>query len=103
MLGPHFRLIGQPQLRVDHPRFGFIDFRLLTEEQSLDLWQQGFEYIGITPEGVKKYLSKMNSQSVASLIMVLQDPSDVILVSRIKNTKSVEKAKMKRLSELAND
>ena len=103
MLSPNFRILGSPTLRIDTPQFGLIDFRELSDETALEIWTKGFKHLGISPEGAKEYLSKLNSSEIVELIKTRMDPTDIIILSGIKKTKSVEKAKTERLIELSND
>lgn len=103
MLSNNFRILHSPQLRIDTPQFGLVDFRSLSDARALEIWQIGFEFIGISADGAKKYFSKLNSSELVELIKTRLDPTDVILLAGIKKTKSVEKAKIARLIELSDD
>jgi hypothetical protein len=102
MLSNNFRILGSPTLRIDTPQFGLIDFRELSDENALEIWEKGFKHLGISNEGAKKYLSKLNSSEIVELIKTRTDIDDVLILAQLKKTKAVKAAKEFMLEKLAD-
>ncbi|MCO6501346.1 MAG: hypothetical protein J5I47_13355 [Vicingus serpentipes] len=96
-----FRIIGSPSPRIDTRKFGIIDFRTITPEDAFEAWKGGFEFIGITPEGAKEFLSNLNSTELAALIKSRTNLDDVLIIAKLKNTKAVKEAKKEMVEKLS--
>jgi hypothetical protein len=96
----HFRIIGSPQPQIISPQFGLIDLRKLTTKEAFNIWKSGFKHLGITPEGAKKYLSKINSAELAKIILSKNDLDDVLILAKLNKAAAVRKAKEEMVLKL---
>lgn len=101
LITPFFKMVNSSTSRLLSPKFGVVDFKILTPEAAFEMWQNGFECLQITPDGAKEFLSNLNSTELVALIKSRKTTEEVLFVAKVKSTKAVKEAVAFMLEKLA--
>ncbi len=82
------------------PGLGQVDLRRLDEKTLRGLFEDGRAFLKITEEGARHFYKKESSKMVCQIIAKRPHYSDIILLSNVKNTISVQKAAQQRIEEI---
>ena len=92
LIKPFFDTINSSTSKLFSPKFGIIDFKTLTPDAAFELWQNGFEYLIINPEGAKLYLSNKSFRELISLINNQKSKENIFAIASVSKLKSVKQA-----------
>lgn len=100
-LNENFIIKGSGSALHVFPKLGEVNLKKASEEVLIEVFEGGFNVLGITAVGAKKIYGPKNSDDVIAVVAKCVDVDDVIAIGNAKDTKKVTSAVEARIKQLA--